>query len=333
MVQQAAQAVLMVRPARFGFNPETAATNAFQQRPTAATDTPRPASAPAGAPEASAEDAADGAPANDVRTRAVREFDALVEVLRDAGVRVIVHSDTAEPEKPDAVFPNNWVSLHHDGTAVLYPLQAPNRRPEVRRDLIEGLPRRGFKVNRILDLTSHAASGRFLEGTGSLVFDHLHRVAYGCLSPRTDPELAEQVCRQLQYDPLFFHATDAKGVPLYHTNVMLAIGTKWVVVCLDAIGDQGQQEGVRGRLEATERDILPITRTQMARFAGNILEVGERHIVASAGARAALTADQAAVLETHGTFVMAPLETIETHGGGSARCMLAEIFLPSAYES
>lgn len=292
----------MVRPARFGFNPETAGTNAFQRR--------------------------GDAPQEEVRARALREFDAFVEVLRDAGVRVLVFSDTPEPEKPDAVFPNNWVSLHHDGTAVLYPMQAASRRAEVRRDLVEGLPRRGFKLERILDLTAHAERGRFLEGTGSLVFDHVHRVAYGCLSPRTDADLAEQVCRQLQYDPVLFRATDAAGRPLYHTNVMLAVGAKWAVACLDAIPDEGQKEGVRGRLETGDRFVVEITHAQMERFAGNVLQVGERYVVASKRARAAFTPDQAAALEMHGTWLTTPLDAIETEGGGSARCMLTEVFLP-----
>lgn len=295
----------MIRPARFGANPETAATNAFQR-----------VSAGGG---------------DDVRERALREFDGLVAVLRAHGVDVVVIDDTAEPHKPDAVFPNNWVSFHAEGTAVLYPLLAPSRRHEVRPEIVDELALRGaFESRRVLDLRARAAGADVLEGTGSLVLDRIERVAYACLSPRTSRALLVTFCRELGYEPVAFHGTDARGAAIYHTNVMMALGARVAVVCLDAIRASDERKAVAERLEAGGRELVPLTLAQVDEFAGNLLELRSRAdeplFVLSARARRALVPSQVAVLERHGRLVSADLGTIEAHGGGSARCMIAEIF-------
>jgi hypothetical protein len=306
--RQAADAVLMVRPVAFHGNPETAASNAFQQPPAAA--------------DPAAEQAA-----------AALEFEGLVGRLRDAGVEVIVVADTASPPTPDSIFPNNWVSFHADGTVVLYPMMAPSRRAERRRDILELLSRtHGFRVERVLDLSGHEAAGRFLEGTGSMVLDRVHRIAYECLSPRTDLEVLAEAARLLDYEPLAFAATDADGVPIYHTNVLMSVGADFAVLCEEAIRDAGQRAAVRRRLEETGHEVIPIRFDQLNCFAGNVLELasrsGERLLAMSARALDALDGGQRTALEARCRLVAAPIATIEAGGGGSVRCMLAEIHLP-----
>jgi hypothetical protein len=295
----------MVRPARFGANPETAASNAFQRAPAS------------GGPE--------------ILARARAEFDALVRVLRANGVEVVVVDDTVEPEKPDAVFPNNWVSFHAGGTVVLYPLLAPSRRREVRLDVLDELGRRGvFARRRLVDLRRRDEREGFLEGTGSLVLDRVARAAYACLSPRTSREMLARFERELGHAIIAFEAFDARGVAIYHTNVMMAVGTSVAVVCLDAIRDPADRREVRGRLEASGHELVPLALAQIDEFAGNLLELrsreGEALFVLSERARRALRRDQFDALQRHGRLVSAELDTIETHGGGSARCMIAEVF-------
>jgi hypothetical protein len=302
---QTTSTVLMIRPARFGANPETAATNAFQRARTPAE------------PE--------------VLARARREFDELVSALRANGVEVVVVDDTPEPEKPDAVFPNNWVSFHADGTAVLYPMLAPSRRREVRLEVLDELERRGaFRRRRLVDLRAASEAGGFLEGTGSLVLDRVARVAYACLSPRTSRELLARFERELGYEAVAFHAFDARGIAIYHTNVMMAVGSSVAVACLEAIRAPVERRTVEERLAASGRELLPLALAQLDEFAGNLLELrsrsGEALFVLSRRARRALRPDQLAALGRHGRLVSAELETIETHGGGSARCMIAEVF-------
>lgn len=301
---QTTATVLMIRPARFGANPETAASNAFQR------------------------ERASGGP--EVLARARKEFDGLADELRAAGVEVIVIEDTAAPEKPDAVFPNNWVSFHAGGTVVLYPLLAPSRRGEVRLEVLDELERRGaFTRRRLVDLR-HGEPGGFLEGTGSLVLDRAARVAYACLSPRTSPEMLARFGRELGYEVVAFRAFDARGTPIYHTNVMMSVGRRVAAVCLEAIRDPGERGAVAGRLEASGHELVPLSLAQVDEFAGNLLELrsrsGQALYVLSRRARRALRPEQVAVLERHGRLVAAELDTIETHGGGSARCMLAEVF-------
>ena len=303
---QTAAAVMMVRPASFGWNPETADSNRFQ------------ASAPGGDASAAA---------------AVAEFDAVATALAEAGVSVQAFEDRAVPACPDAVFPNNWVSLHADGTVVLYPMLAPNRRRERRLDLLFELERRGgYRVDRLLDLTHHELRGHFLEGTGSVVFDHVGRAAYACRSPRTHVEVLEDLCAEIGYAPVAFDAVDATGVPVYHTNVMLSIGTGYALVCAAAVPVQ-QREALLERLSASGRRVVGIDPAQMAAFAGNVLELrgagGTRVLAGSCRAFDGLMPAQLEALSACvDTLVAVPVPTLERLGGGSVRCMLAEIFLP-----
>lgn len=296
--------VLMVRPAAFGANPETAASNAFQ-------------AASGSSPE--------------VHARALAEFDAFVKTLGAHGVEVFVAEDTPEPVKPDALFPNNWVSFHAGGKVVLYPMQAPSRRAEVRLDLLGRLERRGAIQPRTqIDLRPGAEHFGYLEGTGSLVLDRTRRVAYACLSPRTSARKVAEFCAELGYAPELFRALDRAGRPIYHTNVMMAVGTGFALLCAESIPDDGSRARVEARLVEGGRELVRITLAEVEEFAGNVLELsskgGEPLIVLSRRAHAALAPDRLAVLERHGRLVPVALDTIERHGGGSARCMLAELF-------
>jgi hypothetical protein len=302
---QTSSRVLLVRPARFWANPETAATNAFQRPGVLASD--------------------------ELLARARREFDGLVATLRAHDVDVWVVEDTPVPAKPDAIFPNNWISFHADGTVVLYPLLAPSRRAEVRPELVDELVARGLPApRRVLDLRA-GAGAEVLEGTGSLVLDRVASVAYACLSPRTSPGLLGRFARELGYRVLAFHATDARGLPIYHTNVMMAVGTRCALACLEAIDDARERAEVERELARTH-EVVPLTRAQLDDFAGNALELrtrsGEPLWALSARARGALWPEQRAALERGARLVSAELGTIEHHGGGSARCMLAEVFAP-----
>lgn len=306
--KQSTGSVLLVRPVAFHGNPQTAGSNAFQRPPVAA------------------DPAADQA-------AAALEFAGLVDALCAAGVETIVVDDTARPATPDAVFPNNWVSFHADGTAVLYPMMAPNRRAERRRDILESLSSvHGFRIERVLDLSGREAEGRFLEGTGSMVLDRVNRVAYACLSARTDVELLAEAAQLLDYEPIAFAAADAGGMPIYHTNVMMCIGGDFAVLCEEAIGDAGQRTAVRRRLADTGHEVIPIRHEQMANFAGNMLELegagGERLLALSTRALDALEPGQRDRLAARCRLLAVPIATIEESGGGSVRCMLAEIHLP-----
>jgi hypothetical protein len=306
--QQSANAVMMVRPASFGSNPQTQASNRFQQ-----------------------DDPAAAAGANE---RACEEFDGLRRQLQASGVEVAVVQDVAPPQCPDAIFPNNWVSLHADGTVVLYPMLARNRRLERRLDRVTAVVETlGRRITRLLDFSHHEIQGRCLEGTGSIVFDHVQRIAYACLSPRTELALLHELCAELEYEACAFRATDAAGVPIYHTNVMLAIGTGSVVVAAEAI-DESERARVLRALAAGGRQVELIDRAQMAGFAGNVLELraadGRRVLALSQSAHDALGGDCVGRLARHvDRFVVAPIPTIERLGGGSVRCMLAEVFLPA----
>ena len=305
---QCAGAVLMVRPRNFGFNAETASSNRFQR--------------PGGSEQTA--------------VHAQAEFDAFAAALAGEGITVCIAPDSDEPRKPDAVFPNNWVSFHADGTVVLYPMQAPNRRTERRREVIDCVVRdTGFRVRRTVDLTHHEKAGRFLEGTGSLVLDHVERVAYACRSARTDEDVARDWAHAMDYQLELFTARDARGTPIYHTNVVMSIGTRMAVVALENI-DADDRRRIAKRLDA-ERELLPIDDAEMAGFAGNVLELGTwdeylgdmRILVMSATAQRALPAHKYARLYASVDAVLAvPIDVIERHGGGSVRCMLAEVFLP-----
>ncbi len=307
MRQQTTSHILMVRPTNFAFNEETAANNAFQSRD-------------------------DNMNAVEMRQLAMREFDEFVKKLREAGVDVIVAEDSPAPAKPDAVFPNNWVTFHQEGWIVTYPMFAPTRRLERREEVIEAVLGRGFTAANRIYLEGSEASGRFLEGTGSIIFDHQHRLAYACLSPRTDAALLEELCQKTGYQQVVFHAVDANGQDIYHTNVMMALGETFVVICLDSVRDAAERRMLEEKFSETGKEIVDISLEQMGAFAGNMLQVrntdGETILVMSEQAYRSLTPAQIKTLEHHTRLLYSPIETIETYGGGSARCMMAEVFLP-----
>jgi len=301
---QCAAAVLMVRPANFGANPETADSNRFQQ--------------------------ANASP-GDMQT-VLQEFDAIVGSLERAGVEVHVADDTSKPVKPDACFPNNWVSFHADGSVVLYPMMALSRRAERREAPVELLRRAGFQVARTIDLSPLEARGEFLEGTGSLVLDRSHRIAYACRSPRTTPAALADFAAALGYRVVAFDALGPEGRPAYHTNVLMAVGERFAILCAAAIPDAARRAAVQRALEETGHEVIAIDIAEMNRFAGNLLALharnGDALIAGSDAAWAALPPDRRRRLERHGAIVSAPIPTIERLGGGSVRCMIAEVFLP-----
>jgi hypothetical protein len=303
---QATSHILMIRPVAFGFNEQTAGSNAFQKQYEGASD---------------------------VQQQALQEFDAFVALLRDNGVRVTVVDDTVQPHTPDSIFPNNWVSFHEDGEVFLYPMQAENRRLERREDVLRDLQEE-FTITHINDLSRFEQEGRYLEGTGSMVLDRENKVAYACLSPRTDADVLQLFCEQAGYKAVLFDAVDADGKAIYHTNVLMALATKYAVICLESIADDEQLEQVIDSLESTGKEIVAISFEQMTQFAGNMLEVtneaGESLIVMSKAAWESLDEEQKEVISGYSKPVVADIHTIETIGGGSARCMLAEIHLPPA---
>jgi len=305
---QLASSVLMIRPVRFHSNPLTAASNRFQGKT---------AASPA-----------------EQQARAAAEFDGLARALADAGVRVVQFDDTPEPHTPDSVFPNNWISMHADGTVVLYPMEAENRRTERRRDIVDALAsEHGFDVRQVVDLSGHERHGHYLEGTGSLVLDRTNRVAYACLSSRTHLDVLGDWAQRMGYDVVAFDAVDRGGVPIYHTNVLMAVGEKVAVICADAIPRADQREAVLERLRQTGHEVVSISFGQMEAFAGNMLELrsagGDRVLAMSDQARRSLTPEQLRIIERHDRIVSAPIDNIESSAGGSVRCMLAEIHLPA----
>jgi hypothetical protein len=292
----------MIRPAAFGYNPETALNNAFQQ-----------AGSHAG-----------------IQEKAQQEFDAFVDLLDENDVDVTVVNDTPEPHTPDAVFPNNWFSAHADGTLCLFPMFAANRRLERKQTVLDAMKKK-FDVKHIVDFTAYEAQQKFLEGTGSMVLDRDNLIAYACLSPRTDKQVLLDFCKKLGYAPCWFNATDENGAAIYHTNVMMCVGEHDAVVCLESIADDEQRNALVETLENTGKAIIPITLQQVRRFAGNMLEVKNLYhkhfLILSHTAYGALTPAQMAKLQLNNRTLLHPdLRTIETYGGGSARCMLAELF-------
>ncbi|MRX76519.1 amidinotransferase [Pedobacter petrophilus] len=295
--------LLMIRPVDFKFNEQTAANNKFQ---VASTE-------------------------SNIQTQALNEFDGFVELLRKNKVDVTVVDDTLQPETPDSIFPNNWVSFHDDGSIYLYPMFSENRRLERRKDILEGLKDK-FEVNHISDLSFYEMQYAFLEGTGSMVLDRVNKIAYACLSVRTDQEVLDNFCMLTGYEPVSFQAVDSTNFPIYHTNVMMCIGDRFAVICLDSIRNEEEKLAVMLRLTNSGKTIIEITPDQMSHFAGNMLQVvngdNESLLVMSDQAYLSLTEDQKTTLEQFCRIIHAPLYTIEQNGGGSARCMLAEIHLP-----
>lgn len=307
MQSQTTSTLLMIRPVRFGFNEQTAESNAFQDATLVAYE-----------PEK-------------VQENALREFDDLARQLGTAGVNVIIYEDTLEQNTPDSIFPNNWVSFHYSGTVVLYPMQAENRRQERRLDIIDDLGK-VYHVAKIVDLTAFEKEGKFLEGTGSMVLDRMKRIAYACLSPRTNPEVLAEFSRRTGYQVVSFSAVDAAGIPVYHTNVMMCIGDAFAVVCLAAVADPDERLMLRQTLVNNGKHVIDITLDQMAHFAGNMLLVmsqkGQKLLVMSKQAFDSLTPRQRDELDDFAALLPFDLTTIERYGGGSARCMLAEVHLP-----
>jgi hypothetical protein len=302
--EQTTEAVLMIRPYRFYPNPETAVDNAFQ-RSVAASELP------------------------EISIRARREFDAAVGTLRDAGVTVHVVDDTATPEKPDAVFPNNWLSTHHDGRVVLYPMYSAARRRERRQDVIDEL-RKHYCVTGVVDYSAGEEQGRCLEGTGSLVLDHAHKVAYASLSQRTHPEVLQRFCSDFGYEPVTFRSASQEGRPVYHTNVILCVGADFALVSLEMIRDEAERQTVWNRLKSTGKEVIELREAQINEFAGNAIELragGENRLVISERGAAALAPSQRQTIENYARLLPLSLPTIEL-AGGSARCMIATIHLP-----
>jgi hypothetical protein len=304
MSEQSANAVVMIRPSRFYPNPETALDNAFQQ-------------------EVEAESS------DTLTARARAEFDEAVRTLSAAAVKVHVFDDTLAPEKPDAVFPNNWFSTHHDGRIALYPMYTPSRRVERRHDIVTSLQQH-YRVGEVVDYSPYEERGLYLEGTGSLVLDHENRIAYVSLSRRADRELLEKFCADFDYEPVTFQSSSDDGRPIYHTNVMLCVGTQFVLAGLEMIDDPVQRETVRSRLAATGKTVIALDRDQIANFAGNALELQNGHeklLVLSVRAASHLTAAQRTTIERFARLLPLSLPTIEL-AGGSARCMMATVHLP-----
>jgi hypothetical protein len=300
-------AVLMVRPVSFGFNPDTAPSFLFQRE---ITDTNR----------------------KEIERRARMEFDILESRLNEAGVEVIVVEDKEELHTPDAVFPNNWISFHHDGTVVLYPMMAPSRRPERRRDIMEKLQSSGFRVSRVIDLTHHEDHGRFLEGTGSVVFDHADHIAYANISPRTNEDVLNELCAALGYNPVTFHAVQENGEPILHTDMTLSIGDRFVIFCGKTISNPDEYKRVFDSLKASGRELITIDVKQFDRFAGNVLQVqtkqGRSVLVISTSACLALKPEQRDSIQKFTQIMESPLPVFEGIGRGSARGMMADIHLP-----
>ena len=302
---QTTDTVLMIEPAAFGFNAETAQNNYFQ---------------------INSENA-------ETQTKALQEFNNFVEKLRSKGINVITVKDTLEPHTPDSIFPNNWISMHSDGTVVLYPMCAVNRRWERRNDILEIL-KRNFSVKEIIDFSAPENDGKFLEGTGSMIFDHDNKLAYGSVSLRLDEKLFREFCEKFGFEPVVFHSyqtANNERLPIYHTNVMMCVADQFVVICLDCIDDETERVKVVNAIVNSGKEIIEISESQMQQFAGNMLQVqnseGKKFLVMSQSAYQSLTPEQISNIEKYSEIIYSDLETIETNGGGSARCMLAEVFL------
>lgn len=310
-MNQTSSVILMVRPVHFGFNPETAGNNFYQKQ--------------------------DSRSVEEIQRLALAEFDGFVALLRDQGVEVLVVEDTESPIKTDAVFPNNWLSTHTDGKVILYPMFSPNRRLERRKEILEQLLRLGFGISEIIDLSFFEEHGQFLEGTGSMVLDRQAKVIYACFSERTHPVPLEYVGKLLGYQVVSFEAMQEVGrrlSPIYHTNVMMHVGTDIAVVCLETIVKSSERQKVKDALTNSGKKVIPITARQKFQFAGNMLEVsndgGEKFTVMSQAALDSLNVGQIQQIEKYTTIISPAIPTIEKLGGGSVRCMMAEVFLPKA---
>ena len=305
-LQQTTSNILMIRPSNFGFNEETAANNSFQSKDQSLTS-------------------------DEVKKKAMEEFDNFVAKMRGEGINVIVMDDTAEPIKPDAVFPNNWVTFHQDGVVITYPMYSEIRRNERREDVLEKL-KEHYKVEGTIRLEKFEAESRFLEGTGSMILDRVNKICYACTSPRTEEGLLDIFCELGHYQKAAFQSVDGNGEDIYHTNVMMALGEDFVVIGMDTVKDEAQKKMLLEMFAKTNKAVIDISFEQILSFAGNMLQVrnekGETYLVMSQQAFESLTDKQIREIEMRTKILYSPIETIETLGGGSARCMMAEVFLP-----
>mgnify|MGYP003615810497 FL=1 len=304
---QTAKTVLMVEPIAFGYNSQTAENNYFQKEQKE----------------------------TDIQEKALQEFNNFAAKLREKGINVITVKDTLNPHSPDSIFPNNWVSFHEDGTVALYPMFALNRRVERRPEILERLKNEGFKINTVEDFSPFENEEKYLEGTGSMIFDHDYKIAYGSVSLRLDEELFRNFCAKFGFTPIVFHSYQNVGdqrLPIYHTNVMMCVAEQFVVICLDCIDDEMEREKVQEVIKSSNKELIEISEDQLQQFAGNMLQVqneeGDKFLVMSETAYKSLTKEQVERIENYCGIIYADLNTIETNGGGSARCMLAEVFLP-----
>ena len=309
-MQQTTNTILMIRPISFRMNEQTAVNNYYQK-------------------------VIDSLLPEKVNTKAQQEFDVFVKKLRDIGVNVVVIDDSNEYDTPDSIFPNNWVSFHESGDVGLYPMFAENRRLERREDILENLEEKGFAINNIVDYTSAEAEEIYLEGTGSLLLDRENRIAYCALSPRADEDLFIEFCEDFEYTPVLFTANqtvNGERKAIYHTNVMMCLAENFAVICLDAIDDKKERKSVVSHLKQTGKEIIPITETQVNKFAGNMLQVKAAddalYLIMSMAAYDSLSKDQINRIKKYCPILASSLDTIEACGGGSARCMMAEVFLP-----
>ncbi len=308
-MSQITNTILMIRPVQFRMNEQTAVNNYFME-------------------DIDLQN-------NAINLKAQKEFDTFVDVLRAIGIEVIVIEDKPDPDTPDSIFPNNWISFHSNGTVVIYPMFAENRRKERREDILDILETNGFLIENIMDYTSAEKEGLFLEGTGSILMDRVNQKAYCALSDRAHEELVIEFCEDFECTPVIFTAyqsVNGERLPIYHTNVMMCMGEAYAVICLDAIDDKKERKNVVNHLKQDGKEIIDITEEQMHHFAGNMLQVAgasdKRYLIMSTAAYNSLRPDQISILEKYDPIVHSPLDTIETCGGGSARCMMAEVFLP-----
>ena len=308
MKKQITNIVLMVRPVRFRMNEQTVVNNYFQEEMDLKND--------------------------EINRQAQQEFDVLVEKLRTVGVKVIVVDDIYEQNTPDSVFPNNWITFHQNGDVAIYPMFAENRRRERREDILDKVEAEGFDIENVYDYTDAEKENVFLEGTGAMVLDRVNRKAYCALSPRADEELFIEFCEDFEYTPVIFKAyqqVNNEQLPIYHTNVMMALGVDFAVVCLDTITDKSERKNLLHHLKEDKKEVINITPKQMEQYAGNMLQVqgkNSTYLVMSDAAYNSLTPEQRETIEKHTAIIHSNLETIETCGGGSARCMMAEVFNP-----
>ncbi|MEP6514493.1 MAG: arginine deiminase-related protein [Parafilimonas sp.] len=294
--------ILMIRPVHFTYNAETAVNNLFQVANSA----------------------------EKAQEKALQEFDAFVEKLKANKIDVTVVNDTAEPHTPDSVFPNNWISFHNNGTIILYPMYAENRRAERKEHVIEKVNAK-FQISQTIDLTGYENENIFLEGTGSMVLDRENKIAYACVSPRTNLQVLSEFCKKMNYTSCTFTASDSNANEIYHTNVMMCVADKYVVICLDSVMEETEREKVKQVIVKSRKEIIDITFEQMNHFAGNMLQLentkGEKLLIMSTQAFQSLTEAQIQKLKEYNRILYTDLNTIETNGGGSARCMIAEVFL------